>query len=83
MKTRLVRIGNDRAVRMPKPMLEQTGLKEEVDISVQNGSLVVRPADGPRAGWAAAFASMAERGDDALLDGDTATSWDEDEWEWR
>jgi hypothetical protein len=30
MKTRIVRIGNSRGIRIPKPLLEQTGLHGEV-----------------------------------------------------
>jgi antitoxin MazE len=83
MKTRIVRIGNSQGIRIPRPLLEQTGLSGEVEISVQEGTLVIKPAAGPRAGWAAAFQAMAKRGDDALLDEEPlATAWDEEEWEW-
>jgi antitoxin MazE len=75
MKTRIVRIGNSRGVRIPKSLLEQAGLTGEVKISVERGALVIRPAAArPRAGWAAAFQEMARRGDDALLDAD-APAW--------
>jgi antitoxin MazE len=85
MKTRIVRIGNSRGVRIPKPLLEQTGLRGEVEITAEDGSLVIRSARRPREGWAAAFEAMARRGDDALLDAvpPTLSTWDEDEWEWR
>lgn len=85
MKTRVIRIGNTRGIRIPKVLLEGAGLKGEVDVSVEHNSLVIRPATNPRAGWAEAFREMAKRGDDALLDGDTPslTSWDEEEWEWQ
>ena len=84
MKTRIVRIGNSQGIRIPKPLLEQTGLCGEVEISAQDDSLIIRPARRPRAGWTAAFQEMASRGDDALLDeiGPTLSSWDENEWEW-
>ena len=83
MKTRIIRIGNSRGVRIPKPLLEQTGLSGEVEIAIRNGSLVIKPARKPRQGWAAAFAEMVRRGDDALPDAPTPTRFDEDEWEWR
>jgi antitoxin MazE len=84
VKTRIVRIGNSKGIRIPKPLLEQTGLKSEVEISVRNGSLLIKPALKARAGWADAFRQMAERGDDALLDPSAPlTRWDKDEWEWR
>jgi antitoxin MazE len=84
MKTRIVRIGKSRGLRIPKPLLDETGLEGEVEISANEGSLIVGPVAKPRAGWNAAFAEMAQRGDDELLDGDlpTLSSWDEAEWEW-
>jgi antitoxin MazE len=84
MRTRIVRIGNSQGIRIPKPLLEQTGLRDEVEVSVQDDALIIRPARKPRAGWADAFREMARRGDDALLDDvpPSLTSWDEDEWEW-
>jgi antitoxin MazE len=84
VKTQIVRIGNSQGLRIPKFLLEQTGLGPEVDISAQDDTLVIRPARKPRAGWAAAFQEMAQKGDDALLD-ETApglSRWDQDEWEW-
>jgi antitoxin MazE len=85
MKTHIVRIGNSRGIRIPKPLLEQTGLRGEVEITADDNSLVIRPIRKPREGWAAAFREMARNGDDALLDAvpPTLSAWDEDEWEWR
>jgi len=84
MKTRIVRIGNSRGIRLPKAMLEQCGLQDEVDLSVEEGRLVIRPLEKPRAGWGEASMGMAERGDDSLLDEEYLgpTEWDETEWEW-
>src|SRR4030095_887174 len=84
MKTRIVRIGNSQGVRIPKPLLEQTGLRDNVEIEVEDDHLVIRAVGHPRAGWAEAFQAMAQHGDDALLDGDVLclTRWEEEEWEW-
>jgi antitoxin MazE len=85
MKTHIVRIGNSQGIRIPKPLLVQTGLQGEVEITADDGSLVIRPVKRPREGWAAAFQQMSRRGDDALVDAvaPTQSPWDEDEWEWR
>lgn len=84
MKTRIVAIGNSQGIRIPKLLLEQTGLAGEVEISVKDDALVIRPIKKSRASWTAAFQKMAERGDDALLDDVTPSlsDWDEGEWEW-
>ena len=64
MKTRIVRIGNSQGVRIPKPLLEQSGLGEEVELEVRADEIVIRAGSRPRAGWEEAFRSMADAGDD-------------------
>jgi antitoxin MazE len=36
-----------------------------------------------REGWDDAFRLMAERGEDALLDGQITSEWDSTEWGWQ
>ena len=84
-RTRLVRIGNSRGVRIPKPLIEQAGLGDDVAVAVTNGAVIIRSCRRPREGWAAAFAAMARHGDDQLLDGSRQASgrFDRAEWRWR
>lgn len=82
IRTRIVRIGNSQGVRIPKPLLEQSGIHAEVEIEVHGDHLVVRAAPQRRVSWEAAFAEMAERQDDALLDDESTIDWDQLEWEW-
>jgi len=51
MRARVGRIGNSRGLRIPKPLLEQTGLSGEVEIEAEGNQLIVRPARPPRTGW--------------------------------
>lgn len=84
MKTSIVRIGNSQGIRLPKPLLEKSGLSGEVEIEARANQLLIRPAHGPRRGWEEAFAAMRAVGDDALLDHAHAHSaWDEGEWQWK
>jgi antitoxin MazE len=82
MKTNLVRIGNSRGVRLPKPLIEQAGLSDEVDLIVRAGTIVIASSRQPRAGWAAAAQLGHERGDDLPLITGQTTGFDEGEWEW-
>ena len=82
-KTRIVRIGNSRGIRVPKALLEQAQLPDEVELRAQPGRLVVVGAKRPRDGWAAVARKMRERGDDKLLDPPRPTKFDDVEWEWR
>jgi len=83
MKSRLVRIGNSRGVRLPKPVIEQAGLAEEVELQVLGNTVVIRSRHTARAGWAEAAQRMRAAGHDRLLDKATATRFDEEEWSWR
>ena len=82
MKTRLVRIGNSRGVRIPKPLIEQARLGEEVELRVVESGLMVESAQKPRANWADAARQLHERGEYGL-DESCPTRFDETEWEWR
>jgi antitoxin MazE len=81
--SRIVRIGNSRGIRVPKALLEQAQLPDEVELHAEPGRLVVRAARRPRDGWAEAAAEMHQRGDDTLLDAVTRTRFDSEEWAWR
>ena len=85
MKSKIVKIGNSQGVRIPKPLIEETGLGEEVEIQVDGNRLIIAPVGRARSEWAASFRKMAERGDDVLIDRDVPaqTVWEEDEWEWE
>ena len=82
MKTRLVRIGNSRGIRLPKPLIEEAGLTDEVDLRVRGGAIVIAAATEPRAGWEEAAKQLREREEDQLLEPPTPTRFDEKEWEW-
>lgn len=82
MKTRLVRIGNSRGVRLPKPLIEQAGLTDEVELEVRDNAIVIIPLRRPRAGWAEAARALHAKGGDRLLDEPTPTRFEEDEWQW-
>jgi antitoxin MazE len=84
IKTRIIKIGNSQGIRIPKILLNQAEIGEDVELEVQGHNLVIRPARGLRHGWDEKFAQMAEHHDDQLLDADaiSTSSWDTDEWEW-
>jgi len=80
--TKIVRIGNSRGIRVPKLLLDQANLPDEVELRAEPGRLVVSAAKRPREGWAAAARAMRERGDDTRLDAETPTRFDRTDWKW-
>ena len=82
IKTPIIKIGNSRGIRIPKLLIDQVGLGNEVEITAQRDQLVIRPTSRPRYDWDTQFRAMAEQGDDRLLDEPVATQWDASEWTW-
>jgi len=84
VKTRIIQIGNSQGIRIPKPILEQLGFTEEVELEVLPDQLVVRSVHRPRQQWDEYFKAMTAAGDNQLLDDEplTLTDWEESEWEW-
>ena len=82
-QARIIKIGSFPGIRIPKWLLDQTGLSGEVEVEARDDQLIIRPAKRKaREGWDKAFQEMAARGDDQLLDPPMATEWDGAEWEW-
>lgn len=63
LETRVVQWGNSRALRIPRPLLEQVGIVEDVTVEVREGEIVIRPrASHPRAGWSESVSAMVAAG---------------------
>ncbi|MFO7962676.1 MAG: hypothetical protein R6U50_02030 [Desulfobacterales bacterium] len=84
MRARIIKIGNSKGLRIPKPILEQTGIIDDVEIELEKNQIIIRPVQKARDRWDKAFKMMAENGDDELIitDKDISHSWDEEEWQW-
>ena len=85
MKTKIIRIGNSQGVRIPKHLIEECGITEEIEMILRDNEIVLRSAKTIRKDWEASFEKMAEQGDDALLDQEDIekpSDWDEAEWTW-
>jgi antitoxin MazE len=82
IRSKVVKIGNSRGIRIPRAVLEQAGLTDEVEMKVEGSRLIIQATRHPRQGWEEHFAAMAKQGDDQLLDETPSTPWDEEEWTW-
>lgn len=85
LPAKLVAIGNSRGVRIPKAMIEQVGLADEVELEVVDGAIVIRRKRRPREGWAEAAKRLAERGEELPpeIRDMTETEWMRDHWRWE
>ena len=84
MRARVVKIGNSQGIRIPKLLLDQTGIMDDVELVVEKSQIIIRPITNPRSLWDNAFRTMAKNGHDTLIDGNDkiSHSWDDEEWQW-
>jgi antitoxin MazE len=81
VKVELVRIGNSRGVRIPKPIIDQCGFGDTVDLRVEKNCVVIAPDRVPRQGWEEAFVAARSAAEDELLL-DFPNEFDDQEWRW-
>jgi antitoxin MazE len=82
MKADLIRIGNSRGLRIPKPLIEQVGLGDTVELQVENNRIVIFSQRRPREGWAEAFSVTDSNAQAILLDHLGENSFDRKDWKW-
>jgi antitoxin MazE len=86
LTAKIIRIGNSRGLRLPKAVIEQAGLGDEVEIVVHGSEVVLRSTKHPRAGWDAQIKkALAEHGDDIEDWRDwqnMPNKFDKKEWTW-
>jgi antitoxin MazE len=88
VRAKLIRIGNSRGIRLPKAMIEQAGLADKVEIVVDRGSIIIRPAPKKdlHAEWEEQFnRAIAKYGPAEPMDPDweyMPNEFDEKEWTW-
>ena len=85
MKTKVVKIGNSRGIRIPKSIIDESGLKSDVELEVIDGQIIIKSLSKNRSSWDSAFKKMAKNRDDILLDSNLLaeqSTWDKEGWEW-
>jgi antitoxin MazE len=85
MQAKIIKIGNSKGLRIPKAILEQCKMENIVNLTVEEGKLVITPYKNPREGWEEAARKLAASGDDSLLDAEYVgyPLDNDDEWEWK
>lgn len=85
MITKVVKIGNSRGIRIPKSIIDQSGIKNEVELVVKDDKIIIKSISEVRRNWDLAYQRMSSNNDDVLLDQesfDKQNLWDKEEWTW-
>lgn len=84
MQSSIIKIGNSNGLILPADILKtlNLGLKSLVSITVQDGSILIKPST--RNGWAQAAMACHEKGDDNLIEPELFENdkFTEEEWTW-
>lgn len=80
-------IGNSKGVIIPKSMLKECAIEDNISVEVKDKHIIITAAAAPakrkRQGWAAKFKEMAAAGDDALVIPDVLKDEDTTDWTWK
>lgn len=82
MKAQIIQIGNSQGIRIPKMMLEETGISGEVDLQLTPEGILIRNLNKPRGDWEAIFKKFAEADDDLQVQDRSGADFDRKEWQW-
>lgn len=82
MKANIVPIGNSKGIRIPKTILEECKIQNEVLIKIEGDTILIKPVKRkPRKNWEKSFQKMHGRKEDALIL-DDLPDVDTFHWEW-
>jgi len=71
------------SVALPSPKISvEAGLGDEVEIYVRDRAIILTSVKKPHAGWAEAAKLMRDKKDDHLIDSQTDTDFDRNNWRW-
>lgn len=82
MKAQIIQIGNSQGIRIPKMLLEETGIAGEVELTSTAEGILIRKVKKPRGDWDAAFKSLSDQDDDLTLDESFPAEFEKKEWQW-
>ncbi len=82
MKAQIIQIGNSQGIRIPKVLLEETGISGEVELETSPEGILIRNIKKPRGDWDVIFSKMADMDDDLGIDPQSSGEFEKKEWQW-
>ena len=84
METKLVKIGNSFGIRIPKSLIQQYDLSNNIEIDPTAEGILIKSKKKARAGWKEQLTDAIQDGhkpDNELLEGFT-DEFEDKEWQW-
>jgi antitoxin MazE len=79
MKSTLRQIGNSRGIIIPATLLVECDIQDEIELTLENGRLVITPIKPARSGW---FDHYQADQDSHAWDGMADIASEQEDWQW-
>ena len=82
MKAQIVQIGNSQGLRIPKVLLEESGIMGEVELEIHAEGILIRNISKPRADWDSRFELLRDHDNDVMAELPAGSRFETREWQW-
>ena len=83
MKIKLINIGNSKGLRLPKTIIQQYKIGEDLQIELQEDGILLKPLTKPRTGWSEQFENAVKPNEKQEKNWIEARNrFDKEEWTW-
>ena len=62
-----MQVGNSKGIRIPKTILEEYGIEDEVEVDLNEEGISIKPLNKPRENWEESLKHLHDSGEDNLL----------------
>jgi antitoxin MazE len=80
MKIHVIKIGNSKGIRLPMMVIKKYKIKDEIELVMEEETLLLKPIVKPRKEWDDKFCEMHAEGEDKLLIDDVFEDENLEEW---
>jgi antitoxin MazE len=82
MKAQIVQIGNSQGIRIPKVLLEESGIRGDVELEICPDGILIRNVSKPRSDWDRRFSRLSDHDDDVAAVDAAPSTFEATEWQW-
>jgi antitoxin MazE len=82
MKANIIQIGNSQGLRIPKKLLEETGISGEVELQTTPEGILIKNIRKPRGNWDVLFKKFAEMDEEMPPTAVISTEFEKKGWQW-
>jgi len=82
METNIINVGNSKGIIIPAKFLKMIGLHNVVNVDIEEGRLIISPANKPRDGWDEMIKREVETNGEAKALAPDFFADENDDWTW-